>query len=148
VSARRRNEAGTSAVEFALIALPLFMFLFGTLQYGYHYWAMQTASASAREAARLAAVGTAWDCVRSAAVSKADGPALGAVAVGPTSDPLPTGGIGSVVTVTVSFRSLDLGFLPLPSGGEVSESASARVETLPLDQSGAVDSAARRALCP
>ena len=40
---------------------------------------------------------------------------------------------GSLVTVTVSFQSLHIGlpFLPVPDGGRVEESATARIEAVP-----------------
>ena len=138
---RRRDERGSTLVEFALVVPVLLVVMLGILQYGYHFWALETASATAREAARRLAVGTAWDCTRAEAVDRLSGPAVSAV-------PSPTYGyasgastptVGDVVTVTVTFQSLFVGLLPVPGGGWVSETASSRVENVPdtpLDCSG------------
>jgi Flp pilus assembly protein TadG len=128
VRQRRRDERGSVAVEFALVAPILFAILFGILQYGYQYWALETASATAREAARRFAVGTALTCTTNEAMSNADSAALGPVTV--TRTPV-SPKVGDVVTVTVSFQSLDMHLFPVPDDGWVSETASARVETVP-----------------
>ena len=122
----QQDERGGIVVEFALV-LPLVVFplLAAILQYGYHYWSLETASATAREAARQLAVGTDPACVVAQAQDHAEGPAMGVVTV--TSSPSPPVD-GQLVTVTVSFQSLDLKFLPLSDGGVVTESAVARVQ--------------------
>lgn len=129
---RGRGERGASVLEFALIVsfiiVPL---IFGIIQYGYHYWALETAAATAREAARAAVVGTDWDCTAQRAADLAQGPAVGDTApqVSLTYDtPDGTARVGALATVTVSFDSLDLGFLPIPDGGRVTETGTARVE--------------------
>jgi Flp pilus assembly protein TadG len=138
--AATRHEDGASVVEFALISLVLFTIIFGGIQYGYHYWSLSTASASARELARELAVGNdAAACVRVAS-ERAGMPATGAVTV--TVQYLDASGtslgtatytngvlgtaavapaVGSRVSVTVSYPSL--GALPVP---------------LPRDSSGVV----------
>jgi Flp pilus assembly protein TadG len=128
VSRRLRGERGASAVEFALVAPLLFALLFGILQYGYQYWALETASATAREAARRYVVGTETACTQLEARSHADTAALGpvTVTVSPTAPR-----VGDVVTVTVSFQSLDMHLFPVPDDGWISQSASARVESVP-----------------
>jgi Flp pilus assembly protein TadG len=123
-----RDERGGVAVEFALVAPILFALLFGILQYGYHYWAIETASATAREAARRYAVGTELICTQNEAKSNADTAALGPVTV--TRTPA-SPKVGDVVTVTVSFQSLDMHLFPVPDDGWITQSASARVETVP-----------------
>lgn len=125
---RRRDERGASAVEFALVAPLLFVVMFGILQYGYHYWALETAAATAREAARHYAVGAGQTCTQTEAQSRAGTAALGPVTVSaPPSSPT----VGQVITVTVSFQSLDMHLFPLPDDGYVSESATARIENVP-----------------
>ena len=54
-----RGDSGASAVEFALVSLILFPLLFGILQYGYYFFALQNGNSVAREAARKVSVG---DC--------------------------------------------------------------------------------------
>lgn len=125
---RRPDERGASAVEFALVAPLLFAVMFGILQYGYHYWALETAAATAREAARHYAVGAGQTCTQAEAQRRAGTAALGPVTVSaPPSSPT----VGQVITVTVSFQSLDMHIFPLPDDGYVSESATARVENVP-----------------
>ena len=126
---RRRGEGGGAAVEFALVVPILLALLFGILQYGYHYWAIETASATAREAARRFAVGTELVCTQNEAKSNADTAALGPVTV--TRTPA-SPQVGDLVTVTVSFQSLDMHFLPVPDDGWITQSATARVESVPV----------------
>jgi len=59
VSIRRtlRREDGAAAVEFALIVGVLAMLIFGMLQYGVAFFALQNLRAAAREGARVGAVG-------------------------------------------------------------------------------------------
>jgi Flp pilus assembly protein TadG len=125
---RRRGEHGAGAVEFALVAPILFAVMFGILQYGYHYWALETASATAREAARRYAVGTDPVCTQTEARNHAGTVAIGSVTV--SGAPVAPK-VGDVVTVTVSFQSLDMHLFPLPDDGYVTESATVRVENVP-----------------
>jgi Flp pilus assembly protein TadG len=135
-----RGEGGAAALEFGIVAPFVLMFIFGIIQYGYLYWALETASASAREAARQLIVGTDVPCVKDQAVAKASMPAVGSVAPAAdvvfhdTSGAVSAGPVlGGLVTVTVSFQSLDLNlpFLPVPDGGTVSQHQSGRVENVP-----------------
>lgn len=130
---RATDDRGSTLVEFSLVVPVLLVVMLGILQYGYHFWALETASATAREAARRLAVGTAWDCTRTEAVDRLSGPAVSAV-------PAPsyrfasgaaTPAVGDVVTVTVTFQSLFVGLLPVPGEGWISETASSRVENVP-----------------
>lgn len=135
-----RGEGGAAALEFGIVVPIVLMFIFGIIQYGYLYWALETASASAREAARQLIVGTDVPCVKDQAVAKAAMPAVGSTA--PSADVVfhdtsgavsPGPVLGGLVTVTVTFQSLDLSlpFLPVPNGGVVSQHQSGRVESIP-----------------
>lgn len=128
-----RTEHGSTVVEFALVfSLLVLPVTFGIVQYGYHYWSLQTGAAAAREAARQLAVGRAWStCVLPEAQGKLNGPAISAVTVTTEPADLSTLEVGDTVRVDVSFSSLRLGFLPLPNSGLVTESANARVENVP-----------------
>ena len=133
VGARSREERGSTLVEFALVVPLLLTVMIGILQYGYHFWALETASATAREAARRLAVGTDWGCTRAEAKDRLSGPAVSTVA-DPTyrytsGSSTPT--VGDTVVVTVTLQSLHLGFVPLPGSGLITESARARVEWVP-----------------
>lgn len=131
----RRDERGASALEFGLMAPLLVLVMFAVVQYGYHFWALETGAASAREAARRLAVGTDWTCTSAEAQRHAAMPAIatpvveraymvdGAAAAAPKA--------GALVTVTVRFQSLDMRIFPLPRDGLVVETAQARVENVP-----------------
>ena len=55
-----RNESGAAAVEFALIASILFLFIFGIIEFGRIFSELEVLTSAAREGARTAAVrGTA-----------------------------------------------------------------------------------------
>lgn len=53
----RRADTGAAAVEFALVAIPLFTLLFGIIQYGFVFYQLQGASATVRDAATWASRG-------------------------------------------------------------------------------------------
>lgn len=137
----RHEERGSAALEFAIAIPVILMFIFGVIQYGYLFWSLQTAAATAREAARQLVVGTDWGCVQSQAQGQADNPALGTAPPTVTRTYYDTAGnvsaagpvVGGLVKVDVSFQSLDmhLPLLPVPHGGVVSDDAEARVENIP-----------------
>lgn len=134
--ARQRGERGSVVVEFALVVPLVLLLLIGVIQYGYHYWAMQTASAAAREAARRLVVGTDPTCTVTEARDRASAPAVGSSVPTVTysyANATNTAERGVLVTVTVSLQSLDTGLVPLPAGGLVTESATNRVENVPID---------------
>ena len=131
---RRQDDRGSTIVEFALVFPVVLIVVLGIIQYSYHYWALETASATAREAARRLIVGTDPTCTQQVAVSHADAPHVGSGAPVVTytyGNASNTAVRGVTVTVTVSFQSLDMGILPVPSGGQVVQSATNRVENVP-----------------
>ena len=132
----RRDDRGSTVVEFALVMPIVLTLLMAIVQYGYHYWALETAAATAREAARRLVVGTDPACTVDLARDHAAAPGVGSTAPTVTyafDSGLARGQRGDLVTVTVSFQSLDIGLLPLPGGGVVTETASNRVENVPED---------------
>ena len=128
---RRRGERGATLVEFALVVPVLLVVMTGILQYGYQFWALETASATAREAARRLAVGTDWDCTRAEVVDRLSGPAVSAVPAPTVRYASGAAQVGETVTVTVAFQSLFVGLLPVPDRGWVTQSASTLVENVP-----------------
>ena len=137
---RRRGDRGATALEFGLVAPLMLLLVFGLIQYGYLFWALTTASANAREAARKLAVGQDWAaCVQPRVAELSGQPALSTV----VSTFRWTDGSGTTLTrpvqrgdyveVTVGFDSLDLHlpFLPIPAGGHVEEKARRQVENVP-----------------
>src|SRR5690606_29755177 len=117
----RDADRGAAAVEFALVVPVLLLIAFGLIQYGLYFWAMQAGSDFARSAARLAAVGDPASCTdfrsRVSAEISHFGGARGVPSVtrtyrdgpGNTADVVE---VGDVVTVTIAFRTVDLG-IPL-----------------------------------
>lgn len=123
-------------VEFALVLPIVLLMIMAVVQYGYHFWALETASATAREAARRLVVGTDPACTVALARAHAEAPSVGTTAPTVTyafGSGQARGIRGDLVTVTVTFQSLDIGLLPLPGGGVVTETASNRVENVPED---------------
>src|SRR3546814_1386321 len=55
-SRRRGDQRGAALVEFALIATPLFMILFGTIEFGWAFFQLNDIRHGAREGIRLVAV--------------------------------------------------------------------------------------------
>jgi hypothetical protein len=136
------DETGAAVLEFGLVAPVLFLILFGMIQYGYLFWSLTTASATAREAVRRMVVGTEWTtCAQRWAVEHADNAAVGDGSVVVTHVFTDAAGVpisrepraGDLVEVTVSFDSLDLGIplLPLPHDGNVSQTARNEVQNAP-----------------
>lgn len=138
---RHRREDGAAALEFGLVAPIIFMMIFGIIQYGYLFWSLQTAAATAREATRQLIVGTDEACVLANARDMATGPAVGGTP--PSAAPVyrdANGGVvaapvaGGTVSVAVSFQTLDMGlpFLPVPDHGDITQAVTNRVENVPV----------------
>ena len=140
LSRRRRQERGATALEFGLVAPLMLLLIFGLVQYGYLFWALTTASANAREAARKLVVGQDWaTCVQPRIDVHAGQPALSSV----VSSYRWTDGAGTTLTrpvqrgdyveVRVAYDALDLHFpfLPMPNGGRVDETSRRQVENIP-----------------
>lgn len=139
---RGREERGASALEFGLVAPVLLMVILGIIQYGFMYWSLQTAKATAREAVRRLIVGTEWACTKQEVLDKVAMPAVGAATPqvqatyyqqdGTTPAGAP-GVFGAPITVRVSFQTLDLGipFLPVPDNANITQEYTSRVENIP-----------------
>ena len=135
-----RSERGASAVEFALVMPILLVLIFGLIQYGLYFWALQGGADATRHGARLSAVGDPAECsdFRSDVSTK-----LGSFSEGtPTIERSyakaegNTGAgveIGDRVTDVVEFNSIDLNFpfVPFIDNGTISQSVVARVDYVP-----------------
>ena len=136
---KHADEGGATAVEFALVMLPLVILIFGLVQYGLYFWAMQGGSDVARSAARTASVGSPADCstfrenVR-AQVDRLAGTGATATVRRSYDQQSPSEvQVGDRVTVTVSFKSVDLHFpfIPFIHDGVVTSTAESRVDFVP-----------------
>ena len=127
-------------MEFALVSTLLFTLLFGMIQYGVYFWALQSGSHAAREAARQAAVGD-LTCpqLEAAVLDNAQAEVASSVKATRTyytdatlTTETATASAGGAVKITVAFKSLDFGFpfVPFIADGQVHEEAVARVENV------------------
>jgi Flp pilus assembly protein TadG len=138
----RRRDDGTSAVEFALVLIPLITLVLGILQYGWYFYSSQLGASTAREAVRRLAVGdcTAGTELQAFVDSRLGGASESAAmittayqtALGSDID-LAAGEdieIGGKVSVTIAFQSLDLNFpfIPVPDNAMITREVDARVE--------------------
>jgi Flp pilus assembly protein TadG len=140
----RRGQGGAVAVEFALI-LPIFLWLvFGVIQYGYYFYAMQAGTAAAGEAVRRVTVGDCQvDSDLTTFVTNHLGKARtsGTPSVSRTYQKLNTstnawvtdvtpGTVGGNVTIQVQFNTLNMHFpfIPVPDNGTVTRVFTGRME--------------------
>ncbi len=56
---RLRDERGVTLIEFAIVAIPFFLLLFGTLELGFIYWGTHELENATEDAARLIRTGQA-----------------------------------------------------------------------------------------
>lgn len=138
----KKSERGAAAVEFALVMMPLLALVFGAIQYGFYFWAMQGGNDVARTAIRVSATGdlTTSTCAdfRADVRDQIDGlTGSGATATIRRTylDTDSTDGtsIGDRVRVSVQFKSADLHFpfIPFIHDGLVTSTAESRVDFLP-----------------
>jgi Flp pilus assembly protein TadG len=124
-----RREHGAAAVEFGLVLLPLMTLLLGLLQYGWYFYASQSASAAAREGARRVIVGDCWDpAAELTPYVQAQAPMATTASYTPTDLSVDTVLVGDLVTVTVEADGNIIGFLPLPNDGAIEQEFQARLE--------------------
>lgn len=126
---KARSEDGASAVEFALVLLPLTLILFGIINYSYMFTVRQALTQSSAEGARAGAVVQAGDGVTATqaatnavndaldgfGLSCADGELTCATSTAGCSG----GNPAQCVTVTVTlpqsaFQLIDLPLTPMP----------------------------------
>lgn len=125
---RGRNESGASAVEFALVVMPLLTIVFGLVAYGYMLSFRQAISQGAAEGARAAAIWHVPYAVdqqgdRTAAAEAAATAALKSYGVEcgegntqciVTFQPCAEGGGATCAAVTISYPYADEPLVPLP----------------------------------
>jgi Flp pilus assembly protein TadG len=139
---RRSDQRGATTVEFALILLPLCYLLFGLIQYGWYFYAMQSGSSAVGDAARRVAVGNCQTVSQVQTLLKSH---LGAATTASSANGITTtvtytkadgsstaapGEIGGSVTITATFPTMDLHFpfVPVPDSGNVTRTNVARIE--------------------
>lgn len=142
---RRGSSDGAVAVEFALVMVPLTVLIFGLIQYGLYFWAMQGGSDIARTAARTAAANDAATFTCAAFEADIRDQVDGLSGSGSTAtitrtyvdEDTPANGVtvGDTVKVTVQFKSVDLHFpfVPFIHDGVVTSAGTARLENVDRD---------------
>lgn len=127
-AARRRDDRGAAAVEFALVATVLFTLVFGIIQFGFWLWTWQQSAHAAREASRYAAVyPTCVATIRSRGEEALEGAPVTSSSVD-LSGTAPTK-VGDSITVTVTAAPIDIGWFSFTPS--VTKSATSRVENMP-----------------
>jgi Flp pilus assembly protein TadG len=140
---RRRDERGASAVEFALVLVPLLIIVFGLIQYGMYFYSAQTGSNTVNAAVRQLSVG---NCQSTTALQTFVDDRLGGASSGsatitpvykdvdgtaPDATPPPANvDIGGTVTLTIEFSTVNLNFpfVPFLDDPKVSRTVVARIE--------------------
>ena len=136
---RSRSDRGAVAVEFALIVPFMLLLIFGVIQYGWYFYAMQSGTAAVGDAGRRLSVGGCQGATERNAFIKqklggalASGSAVSSTVVykTPSGGTSPSPVIGGSVEITATYRTMDLNFpfLPVPADGEITRSTYARVE--------------------
>lgn len=137
-----KDERGATAVEFALVLVPLVAVLFGIVQYGMYFYSAQSGSNAVNAAVRQLSVG---NCQTSTALNTYLSNQVGRAATGtitttvtytnpdgttPLAPAAANVGIGGKVTLTISYPTLNLHFpfIPFLSDSKVTRTAQARVE--------------------
>lgn len=126
-----RSERGTSAVEFGIVALPLFMLAFGIFEFARLYWTQEALQESATAGARCMGI-LQSSCASSGTynsantVSYVQGVAANWGITVPSADIVPTnstscgGSTGfSQVLITYTFTTLIPNIIPIPRAGKV-----------------------------
>lgn len=123
----RRHDAGAAAVEFALVVPILVALVFGIMQYGWYFYVANNTSSTAREAARRVVVGDCWGASFETFV-KNQSPTTTSAVYTPTDLAPAAVKVGDAVTVTVKANGAIINFFPMPNGGVVTRSFTARLE--------------------
>lgn len=135
---RRRDDSGAAAVEFALIMPILLVLVFGIIQYGFYFYAMQSGTSATGDALRRLSVGACQtQSERDALIASSLGGALQGAISADTVVYKTTAGVvsntpvqGGSVTLTLTYPTLNLKFpfIPVPDGGSITRVQTARVE--------------------
>lgn len=112
----KEGERGAAAVEFALVAMLLVTLLMGIMEFGYAFFVQGTIAGSAREGARVYAIGGDFGQAQAAAVQAGAAVNLtaGMVTLTAACPATPPGdGVMPAATVTVRYPYAGLtGFFP------------------------------------
>lgn len=105
------EEKGAAAVEFALVLPILVALLLGIIQLGWYFFVANSASGSAREAARRVVVGDCWGSDFQSFVTK-QAPTTSSATYSPADLDADAVSIGDPVTITVVADASIINFIP------------------------------------
>ena len=139
---RKRDQQGATAVEFALILIPLLTIMFALVQYGLYFYSAQTGSNTANAAVRQLAVGNCQDPAvlatyvnNSLGAAKTANATITRVYTNPDlttpANPQPANVlVGGTVKLTIAFPTMNMNFpfVPFLSDSKVTRVVQARVE--------------------
>lgn len=106
-----RSRAGTTAVEFALLALPFLMLIFGVIDFSRLIWTQSAMQFAVEKAARCAAVNTST-CGTLAQIQAYAGSQMLAPGVPVTAFSYTASACGSDVSVTTDFKFILVNLIP------------------------------------
>jgi Flp pilus assembly protein TadG len=139
----RAGEDGATAVEFALVLIPLLVVLLGSIQYGWYFFTAQSASSAARETARQLSVGDCQGAGEALSYARRQANVIDLTLeyglADDTSDTAIDGSTGVLpargdqLRVVVTADAGIINFVPVPAGGVVTRVTDARVEDLTQD---------------
>jgi Flp pilus assembly protein TadG len=139
---RRRDEGGATAVEFALVMLPLLYLVFGIIQYGLYFYARESGTHAVGDAVRRLSVG---DCQNETELKNFIHARLGSASTTAAADidtdslvykkadgtaSAAPGVIGGSVQLTATFSAINMNFpfIPVPNDGEIDATVFGRIE--------------------
>lgn len=135
---RDRSDRGASAVEFALVLLPLLYLVFGIMQYGWYFYSMQTGTSAVGDAVRRLTVGDCTDTTelrtfldnRLGSATTASAAQLSPSVTYSNEDGTTTPKVGGTVRLELTYPTLDMKFpfIPIPNDGNVTRAIVGRVE--------------------
>ena len=124
---RLRNQRGTSAVEFALILIPFTVLVLGMIQYGWYFYVSQSTAGAASHVTRRLEVGDCWTGDAALRLARSQTSQVSTLTKTPSDLTGATPGV-TQIRVTVTAEADILNFLPMPNGGQVSETVQAQLE--------------------
>lgn len=125
---QQHGEHGASAVEFALVLLPLLMIVFGIIDYGRAFYVQVNLESATREIARQSAVNGDAAAIASAQAQITDLAGLSSLSASTPSWALPTcSTVGQSMTTTVTIP-FSMAFPLLPGPSSLSAATTMRCE--------------------
>ena len=114
---RSDRRKGATTVEFAFVAIPLFMFLFGIYEYARYVFTLQVLENAAREGARYAVVNTYDSDVEADTIAKVKAYMAG----------VDVAAMGNTTTITVYAAGADGGEVGGPRDAEFGTNIGVRI---------------------